>query len=297
MASRPATHAGSWYADDAATLSGELEGWLAAARSGGGGGAPASNPRAVIAPHAGLSYSGATAAFSYGEVTQPERIRRVFILGPSHHEYLAGAAVSSFASYATPLGALRCDTDVAAALLRTAGGGVEQMEPGVDEAEHSLELHLPFIRHVWKGQDVAIVPILVGCPDAAAEAVLAAALLPFLLDERNLFVVSGDFCHWGTRFRFTPNYDGAHGPLHKYIERLDHEGIDIIEAGSGATAWREYIVRTSNTICGRAPIGVFLAAAGQLLTAKSRAYAQSMAAVSLEDSSVSCTYGSLQRVP
>ena len=30
--------------------------------------------------------------------------KRVFLLGPSHHVYLPGVALSSFAKYATPLG-------------------------------------------------------------------------------------------------------------------------------------------------------------------------------------------------
>jgi AmmeMemoRadiSam system protein B len=58
---RHASHAGSWYSKDPATLSGQLDGWLETARAeqgaGNGGGGAAEGPvRAVIAPHAGYRY-------------------------------------------------------------------------------------------------------------------------------------------------------------------------------------------------------------------------------------------------
>ena len=43
--------------------------------------------RAIIAPHAGYSYSGPTAAIAY-KALNPERIKRVFVLGPSHLGHL-----------------------------------------------------------------------------------------------------------------------------------------------------------------------------------------------------------------
>ena len=45
--------------------------------------------------------------------------------------------------YATPLGNLTVDRSTVAALADT--GQFEWMEQGVDEDEHSLEMHLPYI--------------------------------------------------------------------------------------------------------------------------------------------------------
>jgi predicted class III extradiol MEMO1 family dioxygenase len=44
--------------------------------------------------------------------------------------------------------------------------------------------------------------------DAAAaaprsEARYGALLSPYLSDPANLFIISSDFCHWGSRFRYT----------------------------------------------------------------------------------------------
>lgn len=42
----------------------------------------------------------------------------------------------------------------------------------------------------------------------------------YLADPQNLFVISSDFCHWGSRFRYT-YYDKSAGPIWKSIEKLD----------------------------------------------------------------------------
>ena len=65
---RRATHAGSWYSSHGKELARELSGWLAEAQEETG---PA---RAIIAPHAGFSYSGPTAASAYKHV-KPAGVR------------------------------------------------------------------------------------------------------------------------------------------------------------------------------------------------------------------------------
>lgn len=35
-----------------------------------------------------------------------------------------------------------------------ATGAFRQIRPGVDEDEHSLEMHLPYIRHIFKGSAI-----------------------------------------------------------------------------------------------------------------------------------------------
>ena len=140
MASRRATHAGSWYSTRRDQLAAQMSGWLEQANACTGA------ARAVIAPHAGFSYSGPTAAWAYKHVS-PTGIRRVFVLGPSHHHYmLSRCAVSSCATYETPFGGIPVDRATSAALLET--GAFDVMDLSVEEAEHSIEMHLPYILHV-----------------------------------------------------------------------------------------------------------------------------------------------------
>ena len=104
-------------------------------------------------------HSTHSAAASAAE--QPQLIR-IFVLGPSHHVYLAGCALSQASHYATPLGQLVVDTSIVSGLMvhqdstdDDADGYAdadaplfELMSTRVDEAEHSIELHLPYIAKI-----------------------------------------------------------------------------------------------------------------------------------------------------
>ena len=69
--------------------------------------------------------------------------KRVFLLGPSHHLYLEKAALTRCTHYGTPLGNLPIDAETTAELYKT--GQFDRMSQDVDEDEHSLEMHLPYI--------------------------------------------------------------------------------------------------------------------------------------------------------
>jgi predicted class III extradiol MEMO1 family dioxygenase len=58
------------------------------------------------------------------------------------------------------------------------------------------------------------------------------------------------------RFDYT-RYDARQGPIYKYIESLDHNGMQAIESGN-PDAFRSYLLDCKNTICGRHPIAVFM---------------------------------------
>ena len=74
------------------------------------------------------------------------------------------------------------------------------MNRNVDEAEHSLEMHIPYIKKVLP--DVKLVPIMVGNLNSKLEKEYGIKLAPYLADDTNLFVISSDFCHWGSNFDF-----------------------------------------------------------------------------------------------
>ncbi|KAG0045478.1 hypothetical protein BGZ89_005598 [Linnemannia elongata] len=74
MSARNASHAGSWYSATGKELDRQLEGWLNKAgqeASTGQDPFPIPGLRAIIAPHAGYSYSGPAAGFAYKTI-QPE---------------------------------------------------------------------------------------------------------------------------------------------------------------------------------------------------------------------------------
>lgn len=106
MTTRRASHAGSWYTADSRALRQELDGWLSKVDT-----VQESGARAIIGPHAGYRYCGACAAYAYRQIN-PRGVKRVFILGPSHHIRLSGCAVSGCTKYQTPLGDLTIDQGI-----------------------------------------------------------------------------------------------------------------------------------------------------------------------------------------
>lgn len=277
---RRASHAGSWYTDNPKQLAEELDGWL---RESGLAKCP--DVRGVIAPHAGYSYSGRAAAYAFANI-DPTNISRVFLLGPSHHYYTRKCALSRATVYKTPIGDLPIDLEVNEELKAT--GNFEFMDLHVDEAEHSMEMHLPYLAKVFDGHPVKIIPILVGALNAENEAFYGQILAKYVDNPKNFFSVSSDFCHWGSRFNYV-HYDKIHGAIYKSIEALDRMGMEIIETGD-PDAFKKYLKEFDNTICGRHPISVFL---HMLRTCSTKIkinflrYEQSSQCKNMRDSSVS----------
>lgn len=142
---RRASHAGSWYSNKEEVLSKQLAGWLKEAATSSS--SSPSHVRAIIAPHAGYNYSGPTAAYAYMHL-DPTQVRRIFILGPSHHVYLKACAVSGASICATPVGDLEVDDDIRTELLQQHPTLFQTMRRVVDEDEHSIEMHLPYVAQV-----------------------------------------------------------------------------------------------------------------------------------------------------
>jgi MEMO1 family protein len=147
--------------------------------------------------------------------------KRVFLLGPSHHVYLNNIALSRCDTYETPIGNLSIDKESMSQRYSTKTvikeihkkGNFSYMSLSEDEAEHSLEMHLPYIyiilskcflgktfpdgRHFPNGSDrPPLVPMMVGATNENAEKAFGHILSPYLANKENLFIVSSDFCHW-----------------------------------------------------------------------------------------------------
>ncbi len=155
----------------------------------GNSGAAASVPKAIIGPHAGYAYSGVVAGRAYSRLAEGRgRIRRVVLIGPSHYVAFRGLAVDTVTAWAVPGGVVALDVEAIAALRALPMVGEL---PAAYEREHSLEVHVPFLRHVLG--DFSLVPIVAG--DAPAEAV-AAVLDAVWGGAETLIVVSTDLSHF-----------------------------------------------------------------------------------------------------
>lgn len=316
--SRAAHHAGSWYSASSRDLDLQLSSLLAAAEKETNTVAVESPLRGIICPHAGYSYSGPTAAFSYHHLAMelakkhdddddddvddsPHTITQILILHPSHHVYLDGCAVSGATQLETPLGNLMVDDELRQEILELGSprrsSVFEVMEKSVDEHEHSGEMQYPYIAKALlqanKLDSVKVLPIMCGSISASQEEDYGKLLAPIVGRPNVLCVVSTDFCHWGSRFQYQPTANPTTSmEIHEYIRAMDHQGMTHIELQQPG-AFAEYLKKTKNTICGRHAIGVWLNAVHtnkttlETLDIAFVKYAQSSQVRSMRDSSVS----------
>ena len=145
---------------------------------------------AVISPHAGYRYSGQVAAYVYEEIKE-SNIKKVILIGPSHHAGFKGASVYTKGKFKTPLGDVEINEKLAASLLSE--NADVKFYPEAYEKEHSIEVQLPFLQTVLK--DFTIIPILIGSPTKQTFDHLIARLSD-ICDEKTLIVASTDLSHY-----------------------------------------------------------------------------------------------------
>ena len=184
---RRATKAGSWYPGRPEALAAEVDHYLSAVPD-----APSvGRIVGLVAPHAGLMYSGPVAAWAYRAV-QGGPYDVAVLVGPSHVARFDGIAVYPRGAFDTPLGPIPIAEDVADAIL--AATPVAGENTAVHGAEHSLELQLPFLRRVLPG--VSIVPLVMGTQSSATVVALADGLAAALAGRRALLIASSDLSHY-----------------------------------------------------------------------------------------------------
>ena len=241
---RPAV-AGAFYPGDRATLQAEVSGFLRAAPKGG----PA--PLAVIVPHAGYVYSGATAAKAFAPLAGTA-VKRVILLGPSHYSGHAGGALPDprITAFSTPLGEVPIDREVTARLRAQS----EFAGPGrAHDQEHCLEVELPFLLATVGA--VPIVPILIGPATSRELTVRMARALAEVVEPGTLIVVSSDFTHHGAAYGYAPF--GHDREVGEKLIRLGRATAERAAALDARGFWQQVEV-SDDSVCGARPITVLL---------------------------------------
>jgi MEMO1 family protein len=248
--------AGSWYPDDPVRLAKEVDRYVAGADV-----EPLPrHPRALIAPHAGLMYSGPVAAFAY-KAARDRSYGSVVLVGPSHFVPFHGVALWGEGSWDTPYGPVAVDRDLGAA-IRTASSEIVDVA-AAHGREHSLEMQLPFVAHLLPG--VPIVPLVMGhqtretafaLGDALAQAISAGHAPPLAPPASLalpgaggvLLVASSDLSHYENA-SVASTLDAV---MLEHVERIDPEGLMAA------------LEREPRHACGGGPMVAVLHAARQL---------------------------------
>jgi len=249
-APRPPAVAGQFYAADGAQLAKEVEGCFTDPR--GPGELPPRVRRpdrrivAAVVPHAGYPYSGAIAAHAYRRIAAERPPESVLVLGVDHHGRSRGAALSD-RPWRTPIG----PTEIDHALVRALAQPPIAVDERAHEAEHSIEVQLPFLEYVLPRP--RFVPLEVAF-DSFDRLERIGELVRRAIEGRDvLLVASTDFSH------YVPAATA---------ERLDRRAIDAI-LHRDARELYDTVVRDEISMCGVAPTTVLLAAlAGRPLTAE-----------------------------
>ncbi len=242
---RPPAVAGSFYPGQRGALEREVREYL-------GAGAPGADTVAVVAPHAGYVFSGATAGKTFAALSA-SRPTRVVLLGPSHHASFRGGALPSrtTTAFATPLGEVPIDRG---AVERLRAAAVFGGPPSAHGPEHCLEVELPFLQ-VAVG-DVPIVPILVGNATDRATVAEMARHLATIVEAGTVVVVSSDFTHHGAPYGYAPFAGEA--DLGPRLLALGRETADRVAEQDLRGFWQQVEV-SGDTVCGAKPIAVLLA--------------------------------------
>ncbi|MBN1967088.1 MAG: AmmeMemoRadiSam system protein B [Anaerolineae bacterium] len=182
---RPSPLAGRWYPADPAALRELLDDCLRQADE------PATPGRIVglLAPHAGLIYSGPVAAHAYARVRglTPDVVA---VLSPSHHPYPAPLLTTTHDAYQTPLGLVPVDRAAVAAL-----GERVKLWPVSRDQEHALEIELPFLQHVLP-EPFKLLPVMMMDQSPEMAQRLALALADVLRGRDALLIASSDLSHF-----------------------------------------------------------------------------------------------------
>jgi len=143
---------------------------------------------ALVVPHAGYVYSGPVAAHAYKELADDGMFDTAVIIGPNHTGYGPLVSVWAGSPWETPLGKVEINKELARKLL----GGVIEEDELAHIHEHSIEVQLPWLQHLYGG--LKIVPITMLAQDMETARELGEAI--YKAGDNTIIIASSDFTHY-----------------------------------------------------------------------------------------------------
>jgi AmmeMemoRadiSam system protein B len=209
--------------------------------------------KAIIAPHLDYARGWPNYASAYYAWTKTDKPDRVVILGTNHFGNGDGVVLSTI-GFTTPLGFCPVDENVVGKLTEKFGTCITA--DFIDHAaEHSIELHLPWLQYCFG--DVPIVAALIPNPlieliEDDGERTSTSEFIEQLTSILNeiggttLFVSSADLSHVGQQFGEPRPVDDQRKfdverhdreMMAKFIENDSNEFIEAMKWNNNATQW------------------------------------------------------------
>ncbi|HVZ94973.1 MAG TPA: AmmeMemoRadiSam system protein B [Phycisphaerales bacterium] len=229
-------------------------------------------PRAIIAPHLDYWRGWPNYAHVYGRMRVVDRPDRVVILGTNHFGLSTGVAACD-KSFETPLGICEYDSAFADLVRENLGRDLagKLFEHRYDhEREHSIELHIPWVQHIFKGPDGSypkVFAALVHDPapnNGESYDGNGLGILPFIdamkaaitsAPGRTLIISSADLSHIGGSFGDQQTFAGDTDEAKAMRDRMhkhDMEMLQLVAEGKAeelvaSMAWQQNPTRWCST--------------------------------------------------
>jgi len=226
-------------------------------------------PAGIVVPAIDYARGGLVFAKAYGRMRVVDRPDRIVILGPNHYGRSSGVAGCD-KGFQSPLGECKADVELIDKLRNALGDKL--FEHRYDhEREHSIELQMPWIQHVFGTDDQGNYPKVFAAlvHDAAANNGESydgngVAIQPFIdavkqaVDElggRTLLIVTFDLSHVGPMFGDQVQLLGdapESQEARSKVVRHDRDMLELLAQGKpeemvAAMAWQQNPTRWSST--------------------------------------------------
>ena len=195
-------------------------------------------PPALIAPHAGYTYSGPVAAHAYLQL-EGRRVGTAVVLGPNHYGIGTPVSIYPEGEWITPLGGVEVDRDLAVELAKLSD--IFSLDEVSHEREHSIEVQLPFLQYVLG--EFKLLPICV-LDQSLETSIRVGEALGEVLKSRDdlLLVASTDMTHYEPQER---------------AEEKDSKAIAEIRS-LNADGLYGAIIENDISMCGYGPVAAVL---------------------------------------
>jgi AmmeMemoRadiSam system protein B len=203
-------------------------------------------PAAVVAPHLDYQRGWRNYGHVYGRMRVTERPDRIIILGTNHFGRSTGVCGCD-KGFESPFGLCELDREFVDALTGAMGEDVSQClfaERFDHEREHSIELHIPWIQHVFGPDESGSYPKIFGAlvhdpsvNNGESYDGAGVDLLPFVdalrtaidsSDGRTLVVCSADLSHVGPQFGDQVRFDGEDPNADAIAEKVDKHDTEML---------------------------------------------------------------------
>jgi len=217
--------AGQFYPLSSDNLRGQLDSFLSPLTP--------SSSLAAVSPHAGYTYSGQTAAYSLSGIGQADTY---LLIGPNHQGLGSEIAVST-EDWSTPLGEIQVNGSLANKIISSTQAEDDAL---AHQYEHSLEVQLPFLQHLYTNFQIVPISMLQSSLDPASYESFGSRLAQIIRDETKTIkiIASSDFSH--------------QVPLTQAREN-DRAAIEFIKS-LNVKGFLSYVSQNQVSICGYGPI-------------------------------------------